>query len=127
MRIFFKILLLVLTAACCMFTACTSDNSPEKGYMITFEANGGVGGPPPQEAAYKASLPDISSYSKPTRDEFYFSGYFDSPENGEPYYTENLTPIKDFWDKEKDTTLYAQWTLIPMVMIIFNGKEERAV
>nr|AGS51805.1 internalin-like protein (LPXTG motif) [uncultured bacterium contig00053] len=88
---------------------------------ITFNANGGTGGPANATATYGQPLPEITT--KPTRDAYYFAGYFDAQTGGAQYYGADLAPTKDKWDKASDTTLYAQWTTTPIHTIIFRSND----
>ena len=88
-------------------------------YTITFNANGGSGGPTPASVIYGEAMPALIA-SVPTQTGYYFDGYYDAPIGGTMYYTKDLVPV-GIWNKPYDATLYARWTAIPEVTIIFNS------
>ena len=75
---------------------------------VTFNANTGVGGPDPVEAAYGQDMPAIDTY--PTKTDMVITGYFTATSGGVKYYNADLTSARK-WDFLVDTTLYAQWEL----------------
>jgi hypothetical protein len=76
-------------------------------YTISFNANGGSGGPSTVIATYGASMPVIST--KPTRTGYTFTGYYTNITGGAKYYNADLTS-DETWNKTNNATLYAQWT-----------------
>jgi len=90
-------------------------------YMITFDPNGGIGGPNQIEVSFGDAIEAIGAEKLPINLGHYFGGYYDAKTDGTMYYDNNLFPMKEFWDKEEDTTLYARWTEIPEVTITFNS------
>ena len=89
-------------------------------YTITFDDNGGTGGPLSVTAIYGSLVPAISQ--KPTNPGIYFAGYYDALTGGNKYYTSNLTPARN-WDKAMNETLYARWSLVLEVTIIFHSND----
>ena len=77
-------------------------------YTITFNATDGTGGPASVTATYGSPMPAITPAPTGTGG-YSFVGYFDAQTGGTIYYNADLTSAKT-WDKEEDTTLYAQWT-----------------
>lgn len=76
---------------------------------ITFDSNGGVGGPSPVTATKDEEMPSIAS-SLPSRTGHTLKGYYDAESGGTKYYNADGTSAKD-WDKDDaEYTLYAQWT-----------------
>ena len=76
---------------------------------ITFDSNGGVGGPSPVTATKDEEMPSIAS-SLPSRTGHTLKGYYDAESGGTQYYNADGTSAKD-WDKDDaEYTLYAQWT-----------------
>ena len=90
-----------------------------KQYTITFNANGGSGGPASADVIYGESMPALIA-SAPTHTEYYFAGYYDAKTGGTMYYTAEMQSART-WDRTSATTLYARWTAIPEVTIIFNS------
>jgi uncharacterized protein (DUF362 family) len=94
----------------------------ETGYTVTFDANGGNGGPAPVIAAVGYDLPALNPADKPQKEPNFFTGYYDARTEGTRYYNSNLAAeIK--WDKTVNTTLYAQWSKDPVTTISFNANE----
>ena len=117
--------ILLLTTICSFLIGCGGSSSKSKTipdepiYTITFYANGGTGGPEdPIEVYYGEELPALSGFA-PTKKDYYFAGYWDEKTGGTQYYAANMTPLQN-WDKQEDATLYAKWTKIPLVEIVFN-------
>ena len=76
---------------------------------ITFDSNGGVGGPSPVTATKDEEMPSIAS-SLPSRTGHTLKGYYDAESGGTKYYNADGTSAKA-WDKDDaEYTLYAQWT-----------------
>jgi hypothetical protein len=90
-------------------------------HTITFNPNGGTGGPDPATATYGQPLPTITV--KPTREAYYFAGYYDAQTGGTEYYTADLAPAEEQWDKTSNTTLYAKWTAAPVHNIVFHSND----
>jgi uncharacterized repeat protein (TIGR02543 family) len=97
----------------------------ETGYIITFNANGGQGGPAEAIVAYGHALPQLNESDKPVNAGQYFTGYYDDEINGTMYYNSGLAAEDLTWDKTEDATLYAHWSVIPLTTISFhaNGGE----
>jgi uncharacterized repeat protein (TIGR02543 family) len=90
-------------------------------YTITFDANGGSGGPASNATAtYGQVLPALNPLDKPIKGTDFFTGYYDAQTGGTLYYDNNLAAEDTTWDKTADTTLYAQWSVIPVATISFN-------
>ena len=79
----------------------------EAKYTVTFNKNGGTGGTNSVTATKGSAMPTISSL--PTRAGYTFAGYYSATSGGTKYYNANGTSAKN-WDKDANTTLYAQWT-----------------
>lgn len=93
------------------------------GNTLTFEANGGAGGPAPVIVAQNWNLPALNPADKPSKDPEFFTGYYDAQTGGTRYYDSNLTPAVAVWDKTGRTTLYAQWSVNPFTTISFHANE----
>ena len=76
-------------------------------FKITFNANGGSGGPSPVDAEQGVAMPTISTF--PTKTGYTFAGYYDATSGGTKYYNANGSSARN-WDKAADTVLYAHWT-----------------
>ncbi len=117
-----KILLLLVIAAAC-FIACEEPNNPaEEIYTISFDANGGTGGPEDVTVAYGKAMPELVAEDVPAREEYAFTGYFDAESEGTQYYDSELTAAQPVWDKKEDSVLYAQWSPL-FTMINFDANE----
>ncbi|MBP5091556.1 MAG: InlB B-repeat-containing protein, partial [Bacilli bacterium] len=79
----------------------------EAKYTVTLNKNGGSGGTNSVEATKGSAMPKITSL--PTRGGYSFAGYYSATSGGTKYYDANGTSAKNF-DKDANTTLYAQWT-----------------
>lgn len=79
----------------------------EAKYTVTLNKNGGSGGTNSVVATKGSAMPTISSL--PTRAGYTFAGYYSATSGGTKYYNANGTSAKNF-DKDANTTLYAQWT-----------------
>jgi uncharacterized repeat protein (TIGR02543 family) len=91
-------------------------------YTITFDANGGNGGPDAVTVKTGETLPTLTLLNKPQNGTNSFTGYYDARTGGTRYYDSNLAAEDMTWDKTTDTTLYAQWSVIPPTTIIsFNA------
>ena len=87
---------------------------------ITFDSNGGVGGPSPVTATKDEEMPSIAS-SLPSRTGHTLKGYYDAESGGTKYYNADGTSAKA-WDKDDaEYTLYAQWTA-QQYNIIYNDQ-----
>jgi uncharacterized protein (DUF362 family) len=94
-------------------------NHPENNtFTITFNANGGSGGPGPVTATFGEAMPVITE--APTKADYHFNGYWDAASAGTMYYTADLVSTRN-WDKKANAALYAQWSQIPFTTIIFNA------
>ena len=116
-----RLSIFLLAALSSFLIACGGDyDSIKSTYIITFNANGGIGGPGSVEAVYGEEMPDLSLETKPTNGTCFFGGYFDAQIDGVMYYTPDLTSART-WDKNKDEVLYAHWTPAPQATIVFNS------
>jgi hypothetical protein len=119
-----KLFLLALVIAV-GFTACEEPNDPsgsENICTITFDANGGAGGPDPVTIKAGEPLPALDPENKPDKELYIFTGYCDTRTgDGTWYYNGDLAAGNIPWDKTEDITLYAQWTEIPLAAISFNA------
>ncbi|MDD6265678.1 MAG: InlB B-repeat-containing protein [Clostridia bacterium] len=91
---------------------------------LSFNQNGGNGGVTGTKiAVFDSSMPSLSDYTKPTRDDNYiFVGYFDSIDGGTMYYDSSLNSMRS-WDKDVDSaTLYAHWSNSDYT-VTYNAKE----
>ena len=88
-------------------------------FKISFNANGGSGGPSPVDVEQGSTMPTISSF--PSKTGYTFAGYYDATSGGTKYYNANGTSAKN-WDKAADTTLYAHWTANTYT-IAYNGNK----
>ena len=79
----------------------------EAKYTVTLNKNGGTGGANSVEATKGSAMPALSSL--PTRAGYTFAGYYSATSGGTKYYNANGSSAKNF-DKDANTTLYAQWT-----------------
>ena len=76
---------------------------------ISFDANGGAGGPSSVTATKNKPMPSVAS-SLPSRTGYTFKGFYDAQLGGTKYYNADGTSAKE-WDKDyAEYTLYAQWT-----------------
>jgi formylglycine-generating enzyme required for sulfatase activity len=94
---------------------------PEKSHTITFDPNGGTGGPAPVKVRYGEALPVVTA--QPVRTSYFFAGYYDAQTGGTEYYAADLAPAKEYWDKHSDTTLYAKWTTTAVHDIVFHSND----
>jgi uncharacterized repeat protein (TIGR02543 family) len=123
-----KLLLLAVLVIAAGVTACEDPNNPpaEKDtYTVTFNANGGTGGPDPVTVTLGHALPPLDISDKPVHAGQYFTGYYDGQINGTMYYNSGLAAEDLTWDKTEHATLYAHWSVIPLTTISFhvNGGE----
>ena len=88
-------------------------------FKISFNANGGSGGPSPVDVEQGSAMPTITTF--PTKTGYSFAGYYDATSGGTKYYNANGSSAKN-WDKAADTTLYAQWTANTYT-IAYNGNK----
>ena len=87
-------------------------------FDVTLNDNGGTGGQGTVTAIYGSSMPNLSKV--PTRTGYTFGGYY-TEENGggTQYYNADGTSAKN-WDKSSATTLYAKWTLLPVIQEVVD-------
>jgi uncharacterized repeat protein (TIGR02543 family) len=118
MKKLFFLLALFIAAG---FTACEDPNKPgvERNYTITFNANGGSGGPAAVTVKIGETLPTLTLSSKPQNGTDFFTGYYDAQTGGTRYYDSNLAPAVEMWNITENTTLYAQWE--PGYTVTFNA------
>ena len=89
---------------------------------ISFDANGGAGGPSSVTATKNEQMPSIAS-SLPSRTGYTLKGYYDAKSGGTKYYNADGTSAKA-WDKDDaEYTLYAQWTPTYTITWLANGQE----
>jgi hypothetical protein len=121
------LMILVMAAG---FTACEDtngvggteeDDSESITCAITFDANGGSGGPEPVIVKTGERLPTLDQSNKPQKGTDSFTGYYDARTDGTRYYNSELTAEDLTWDKTEDTTLYAQWEESPLPAVSFNA------
>lgn len=79
-----------------------------KEYTVTLELDGGTSETTSVTAKYGQILPEIDVV--PTKDGFVFNGFYDQAEGGTQYYSSDCVGIK-VWDKDENSTLYAQWSV----------------
>ncbi len=83
-------------------------------YTVTFDRQGGTGGPDSVTATFDSHMPsqdpDSNNLTPPSRTGYTFGGYFtEIGGNGTRYYSEHMDSVR-LWDRAADTTLYAKWT-----------------
>jgi len=114
----FLVLALVIAMG---FTTCGDVNPSGDTYTITFNNTSGTGGQTASvTATYGKDMPVITK--KPSKEGYYFNGYWDEESGGTMYYKPDLTSAKK-WDKKEKATLYAQWTQILLTTITFDANE----
>ncbi|MDR0455822.1 MAG: InlB B-repeat-containing protein [Treponema sp.] len=107
-----KIPVLLIFVILMGFTACKSSSSPgEKTYTITFNDNGGSGGPTTVTAHYGQPMPTLTGQQIPAQSGYYFNGYYKAQTGGTMYYNADLSSATN-WNKRDDTTLFARWISI---------------
>jgi uncharacterized repeat protein (TIGR02543 family) len=120
-----KLMLLLTLVIAAGFTNCKGPEKPTNGEItrtISFDANGGTGGPTKATATSGQALPELDKANKPVREGYYFTGYWDESSGGKQYYDSYLSAVAGLlWDKTEDATLFAQWSLIPVTTISFNN------
>ena len=86
-------------------------------YTVTLDMQNGTGGSSSVTATYNSAMPTMTV---PTRTGFTFGGYY-TEENGggTQYYNANGESTKN-WDKASATTLYAKWTLLPVIQEVVD-------
>ena len=90
-----------------------------KTYTVTLNDNGGSGGAGNVTATFGETLPQATPI--PTLSGWTFDGYY--TQNGlEQYYNPAGSGVKP-WDKDADTTLYAQWTQNNVLSYDGNGAD----
>jgi len=78
---------------------------PVEQYRVTFDKQGGTGGSSQAIAEYGKPMPTATA---PTREDYTFSGYYDSASGGKKYYAADMSSAIDY-DKKADIILYARW------------------
>jgi hypothetical protein len=149
-----KLLLFFILVIAAGFTSCKEpDKSPNgkenpegpngpitgnESCTVTFNANGGSGGPVSATATFGQAMPAISVQA-PTKEvnsnpgngyennykKYYFDGYYDAPSGGKKYYNVDLTSAAN-WDKTANTELFAQWQTVEQKYNITLGKDDFA-
>ena len=84
-------------------------------YTITLDRTGGTGGSASTIAFYNGNM---SSITIPSKTNYTFKGYWDSPTGGTQYYTKTGQSLRK-WTSQSNGTLYAQWETA--YTITFNG------
>ncbi len=83
-----------------------------KTYTISFDNNGGTGTTPGNvTATYNAAMPTLSNFTAPVKNGYKFLGYYSAETGGTQYYTAAGISART-WNKDANTTLYAQWDQI---------------
>lgn len=75
---------------------------------ITFDKRGGSGGSNSVIAIYNSAMPSANA---PSRSNYDFTGYYDSPSGGVQYYRSNMTSARNWNQIISSYTLYAQWDI----------------
>ncbi len=78
-------------------------------YVVTFDDQGGEGGPTSVEVTYNENVPTITSI--PTNEGYKFKGYYSEiggADESTKYYNADGTSAKK-WDKASGAVLYAKW------------------
>ena len=79
-------------------------------YTVTFNRQGGTGGPYQVEVENGSDMPSATA---PTKSGYIFKGYYSSTNgSGTKYYDENMKSVHK-WDKDSGGTLYAYWEVKP--------------
>ncbi len=88
------------------FKSLTLDRATITTTAITLDQQGGTGGTESVVATFGQDMPEITI---PTREGYFFEGYFTDATEGSQYYNTDGTSFKA-WDKDDETfTLYAHW------------------
>jgi hypothetical protein len=88
-----------------------------KTYTVTLDRQSGTGGSSSVTATYNSAMP---SMTKPTRTGYTFGGYYTGTNGGgTQYYNANGGSVRN-WDKTSNTTLYAKWTLLPVIQNVID-------
>jgi len=120
-----KLLLLLVLVILAGFFSCVGFFEPTE-YEITFDANGGVGGPASVIALFNRPMPALTAQA-PARTDYVFIGYYDEPEfGGTKYYDYDLSSAAD-WDKKHNTKLYARWIPIGQGSIVSMVQSDKAL
>ena len=86
-------------------------------YTVTLDKQEGTGGTSSVTATYASAMPTITV---PTRTGYTFGGYYTEKNgSGTQYYNADGTSTKN-WDKASATTLYAKWTLLPVIQDVVD-------
>ena len=81
-----------------------------KTVIVSFDKQNGTGGTNSVTATYNSQMP-TSSVTAPTRTGYNFDGYYlNTNGSGTKYYNSSMTSVNN-WDKDVDTTIYANWIL----------------
>ncbi|MGN0709521.1 MAG: InlB B-repeat-containing protein [Anaerovoracaceae bacterium] len=86
---------------------------------VSFDANGGQGGPTGSTAFKYGS--DMTITDLPTRVGYTFDGYYDAKEGGTKYCNPDGTSARQL-DRISDFTLYAHWTENPQPAVYYTVK-----
>jgi len=119
-----KLMLLLALVIAVWFTTCKTPEKTTNGedtgtYTINFDNTGGTGGQTePVTATIGKPMPALNAQAPtPSTAGNYFTGYWDAQSGGKKYYNIDLSSAA-VWDKDKNTTLYAQFeqlTVTPSV------------
>ena len=77
--------------------------------LISFDANGGTGGPSDKYIYSGNYLSDLNSSDLPTRDGYVFTGYYTMPSSGTQYYGSDGSGQRYWYNYDSEYTLYAHW------------------
>jgi len=77
-------------------------------YPLSFDPNGGSGGPGELRATFGEPLPSVAD-ALPTRPGFSFLGWADAPEGGQLVYGPGGEPLLGAWERDAGAALCAQW------------------
>lgn len=87
-------------------------------YTVTFERQGGEGGP---GSATVSCVAELEGYEPPTRVGYDFRGYFDEPEGkGAQRFHHNMQVFSG-WEIEDDMEVYAYWEPNKYTIILHSG------
>jgi len=85
-------------------------------YTVTLNKQSGTGGTNSVTATFDSPMPAATA---PTREGFFFTGYFDASSGGTRYYNANMTSARN-WDKPNNATLFARWIQATLRMRTFG-------
>jgi hypothetical protein len=99
MKKLFFLLTLLMAAG---FFACEDPNKSglERTYTISFDANGGTGGPAPVAVKIGDALPTFDLANKPKKGTNFFTGYYNARTGGTRYYDSALVPAVEMWSQQ---------------------------